>query len=62
MLGLRLLIFLVMLVGARVGGSRQPEKWRQRLKALLFEYKTQGEEEPSRQVNSHSIEGDLKPV
>lgn len=51
MLGLRLLIFLVMLVGARVGESRQPEKWRLRLKALLFEYKTQGEEEPSRQAS-----------
>ena len=51
MWGLRLLLFLVLVLGARGGGSSQPEKWRVRLKALLYEYKNQGQvEEPSRQV------------
>ena len=53
--GLRLLLFLVLVLGARGGGSSQPEKWRGRLKALLYEYKSQGQgEEPSRQVCNQS--------
>ena len=52
--GLRLLLFLVLVLGARGGGSSQPEKWRVRLKALLYEYKNQRQEEPSRQVCNQS--------
>ena len=53
--GLRLLLLLVLVLGARGGRSSQPEKWRVRLKALLYEYKNQGqEEEPSRQVCNQS--------
>jgi len=56
--GLRLLLFLVLVLGARGGGSSQPEKWRVRLKALLYEYKNQGqEEEPSRQASSRQCGG-----
>ena len=60
MLGFRLLFFLTLVLGAvRGDGGRwsQPEKWRQRLKALLYEYKTGGhEEEASRQVCSHNLD------
>ena len=44
---------MLVLGAVRGDGGRwsQPEKWRQRLKALLYEYKTGGhEEEASRQV------------
>ena len=58
--GLRLLLFLVLVLGVVRGGggrSSRPQKWRQRLKALLYEYKTGGqeEEEASRQVCSHTV-------
>ena len=62
MLGLRVLLFLALVLGAvRAGGrSSRPQKWRQRLKALLYEYKTGGQEEEeegeaSRQVCSHTV-------
>ena len=58
-MGLRVLLFLALVLGAvRAGGrSSRPQKWRQRLKALLYEYKTGGqeEEEASRQVCSHTV-------
>ena len=60
-MGLRVLLFLALVLGAvRAGGrSSRPQKWRQRLKALLYEYKTGGqeeeEEEASRQVGSHTV-------
>jgi len=60
--GFRLLLFLVLVLGVVRGGggrSSRPQKWRQRLKALLYEYKTGGqeEEEASRQANSRQCGG-----
>ena len=58
-MGLRLLLCLALVLGTVRGGGRwnRPQKWRQRLKALLYEYKTGGQEEGevSRQVCSHSL-------
>ena len=63
MRGVRLILFLVMVLGARrLGGSRvQPEKWRLGLKALLYEYKTSGQDgEASRQVGDSSLDNQAK--
>ena len=66
MRGLRLILFLVMVLGAQrgVGGSRvQAEKWRLGLKALLYEYKTSGQDgEASRQVGSYSLDTQTKKI
>jgi len=46
-----LLILVLALCAKRGESSSRPEKWRQKLKAVLFEYKTkgEGEREPTRQ-------------
>ena len=53
MLRTGLLLILVLALCAKRGeGSSKPEKWRQKLKAVLFEYKTkeEGGHDPTRQV------------
>ena len=53
MLRTGLLLILVLALWVKKGGSSsKPEKWRQKLKAVLFEYKTkeEGGREPTRQV------------
>ena len=65
MRGLRLILFLVMVLGAQRGGgsSVQAEKWRLGLKALLYEYKTSGQDgEASRQVGSYSLDTQTKKI
>ena len=49
-----LLILVLALCAKRGESSSRPEKWRQKLKAVLFEYKTkgEGEREPTRQVGN----------
>ena len=52
----RLLILVPALCAKRGESSSRPEKWRQKLKAVLFEYKTKGEggQKPTRQVGNAS--------